>query len=108
VRAQQIQKYESGANRVSASRLFAFAQTLEVSVSHFFEGIEVAQSGPPLAERTAGQHSPQLTDLLSDTQFLSFAQEFMWLPEGHRDAVVALVQSLSDHDKVRHHARRIP
>lgn len=38
---QQIQKYESGANRVSAGRLFQIAQKLEVSISHFFEGLGV-------------------------------------------------------------------
>ncbi|NQU55588.1 MAG: helix-turn-helix transcriptional regulator [Rhodospirillales bacterium] len=34
---QQIQKYERGANRVSASRLFEFSQVLDVSISYFFD-----------------------------------------------------------------------
>lgn len=34
---QQIQKYETGANRVSASRLWWIAQALEVGVEHFFD-----------------------------------------------------------------------
>lgn len=34
---QQVQKYERGANRVSASRLFEFAAVLDVSPSHFFD-----------------------------------------------------------------------
>jgi transcriptional regulator with XRE-family HTH domain len=37
---QQIQKYEKGANRVSASRLQEFAKMLDVPVSFFFEGLE--------------------------------------------------------------------
>ncbi len=37
VKFQQIQKYETGANRVSASRLWEIAQVLDVPVSHFFE-----------------------------------------------------------------------
>ena len=36
---QQIQKYERGANRVSASRLLEFAKMLDVPVSFFFEGL---------------------------------------------------------------------
>ncbi|MDY0872691.1 helix-turn-helix domain-containing protein [Dongia rigui] len=36
---QQIQKYESGANRVSSSRLFDIAQVLDVSIPYFFEGM---------------------------------------------------------------------
>ncbi len=35
---QQIQKYEKGANRVSASRLWQFGVTLDVPVSFFFDG----------------------------------------------------------------------
>ncbi len=36
---QQIQKYETGANRISASRLFELAQILEVSPAFFFEDL---------------------------------------------------------------------
>ena len=38
VRFQQIQKYESGVNRVSASRLWDLSQALDVSVAYFFDG----------------------------------------------------------------------
>jgi transcriptional regulator with XRE-family HTH domain len=37
---QQIQKYETGANRVSAGRLFEIAQRLSVDVGYFFEGLD--------------------------------------------------------------------
>ena len=39
---QQVQKYESGANRIAASRLYNICQTLEVEVGYFFEGIDEA------------------------------------------------------------------
>lgn len=44
---QQIQKYETGANRVSAGRLFQIAQRLEVPISFFFEelGIDYSHDG---------------------------------------------------------------
>jgi transcriptional regulator with XRE-family HTH domain len=42
---QQIQKYESGANRIAASRLYAICQSLEVEVSFFFEGVDEMLSG---------------------------------------------------------------
>lgn len=35
---QQVQKYEKGRNRLSASRLFQFARVLDVPISYFFEG----------------------------------------------------------------------
>lgn len=37
---QQIQKYERGANRVSAGRLLRFSQILEVPINYFYEGLE--------------------------------------------------------------------
>ena len=44
VRFQQVQKYESGANRVSASRLLMVAETLGVPISYFFQGLDNAAS----------------------------------------------------------------
>ncbi|MCP5366723.1 MAG: helix-turn-helix transcriptional regulator [Hyphomicrobiales bacterium] len=37
---QQIQKYETGRNRISASRLYRFANALDVEVAAFYEGID--------------------------------------------------------------------
>ena len=47
IKFQQIQKYETGANRVSASRLWDIADALDVSVSFFFEGLESDSAALP-------------------------------------------------------------
>ncbi len=47
---QQLQKYEKGANRVSASRLFELTQILDVPISYFFEEMDMdnpATDAPP-------------------------------------------------------------
>ena len=52
---QQLQKYERGFNRVSASRLFKLAQFFRVPVSVFFEGLEerhAVQEGAPAGAQT--------------------------------------------------------
>jgi len=36
---QQVQKYEKGTNRVSASKLWLIAQFLQVDLTYFFEGL---------------------------------------------------------------------
>ena len=41
---QQVQKYERGTNRVSASRLFSFSKILGVSIDFFYDGIENANT----------------------------------------------------------------
>ena len=50
---QQVQKYERGANRVSASRLWDISQILDVPVSYFFEDMtdDVMKSSPRLISR---------------------------------------------------------
>lgn len=40
IKFQQIQKYETGMNRVSASRLWDVSEALGVSIAYFFEGLK--------------------------------------------------------------------
>ena len=42
IRFQQIQKYECGANRISAARLWQLAEALDVSISYFYDGLSDA------------------------------------------------------------------
>jgi transcriptional regulator with XRE-family HTH domain len=56
VRFQQIQKYECGANRMSAARVWQLAQVLEVPVGYFYEGL-----GPQLEARRDGEHREVFT-----------------------------------------------
>ena len=53
---QQVQKYEVGANRVAASRLWDIAKALEVDIGYFFEGIQkrAGRVRKPSAGRSAG------------------------------------------------------
>ncbi len=50
---QQVQKYERGTNRISASRLYDLARVLDVSIEHFFEDMspEVAARSPAATKR---------------------------------------------------------
>lgn len=52
---QQLQKYETGANRVSASRMFELSKLLNITPAFFFEGLEGQSydSMPPLDIETA-------------------------------------------------------
>jgi transcriptional regulator with XRE-family HTH domain len=49
---QQVQKYERGGNRISASRLFDLSRVLDVPVSFFFDGMDEAPPVPsPMPEQ---------------------------------------------------------
>ncbi len=58
---QQVQKYENGTNRISASRLFDLTRVLDVSIEHFFEDIPaaVAARSPAATKRGAAKKSPR-------------------------------------------------
>jgi len=45
---QQVQKYETGSNRVSAGRLYEIAKHLDTDVAHFFLGAEPSAPSEPL------------------------------------------------------------
>ena len=53
---QQVQKYERGTNRVSASKLYQAAKVLQAPVSYFFEGLPATVSGVAEDEQAAFVH----------------------------------------------------
>jgi transcriptional regulator with XRE-family HTH domain len=55
---QQIQKYEKGASRISAGRLFQVAKALGVTISHFY-GEALART-PGMAEEEGASPAPQM------------------------------------------------
>ncbi len=63
---QQVQKYEKGTNRVSASRLFEFATLLGVEISYFFDGADETGNEriQPDDEAAAFQVSPVDVEIL--------------------------------------------
>jgi transcriptional regulator with XRE-family HTH domain len=60
---QQVQKYEGGANRVSASRLSAMSDILGMPIPYFFEGFGV-DATPEDRERRERMERPETLDLI--------------------------------------------
>lgn len=89
IKFQQIQKYETGANRVSASRLWDIADALDVEVSFFFEGLD--NDG---AERDEASAVP--SDLLGDKEALDLVRSYYAIPENQRRRLFDLARVLSD------------
>ena len=91
IKFQQIQKYETGMNRISASRLWDIAQALGVSISFFFEGFETAEGGSEHTEST-----PERGDLLADKEALELVRSYYSIPEAQRRRLFDLARVLSD------------
>jgi transcriptional regulator with XRE-family HTH domain len=70
---QQVQKYERGLNRVSASKLYAIAKRLDAPISHFFEGLE--QTDLQSADR-ALQRQRDLADFLASDEGVELVDTF--------------------------------
>lgn len=90
IKFQQIQKYETGANRVSASRLWDIADALDVDVSFFFEGLET--QGSDRAETPEGVPA----DILGDKEALDLVRSYYSIPENQRRRLFDLARVLSD------------
>ena len=52
---QQLQKYENGTNRVSASRLFDLSRVLDVPIAHFFDDMPTAVAASSPANKKRGR-----------------------------------------------------
>jgi transcriptional regulator with XRE-family HTH domain len=83
---QQIQKYERGLNRVSASKLFEVSRALGVPVSFFFDGL-VQSPGEEGAESSA-------LALLATAEGAEMATYFPKLPPATRKSIAAVVRAI--------------
>jgi transcriptional regulator with XRE-family HTH domain len=90
---QQIQKYENGSNRISASRLQHLCTILQVPVSFFFDG---APQEPKLPTLGSGEHSPSyVNDFLATSDGVALALAFGRIGDPKvRRAIVALVEQI--------------
>src|SRR5689334_14883518 len=61
---QQVQKYESGSNRVSASRLMEISKALNVSVSYFFDDLQVIEGGGTTIDESI-KFTPEICKLIN-------------------------------------------
>ncbi len=89
IKFQQIQKYETGANRVSASRLWDIAAALDVQISFFFDGLDNDESA------AAGDSSVP-ADLMGDKEALELVRSYYAIPENQRRRLFDLARVLSD------------
>ena len=94
---QQVQKYESGANRISASKLWELCCVLDVAPGYFFEGISGATAPAGQASLPEGHIGEYQPDPSSARQILDLNHNFQRIPNTRvRRQVVQLVKALVD------------
>ncbi|PWR22460.1 helix-turn-helix domain-containing protein [Zavarzinia aquatilis] len=82
---QQVQKYEKGTNRISASKLHKMAEVLDVPISFFFDGVEGTKT-----ESESGD-----LDLMSRAETISLVRAYYLIEdEAVRRKVIELLRTL--------------
>ena len=96
IRFQQIQKYECGANRVTASRLYELAVSLNVPVNYFFEGLQAQMSATQTPGAPANDRDLIAADVLSQKETLELIRAYYKLGERPRRRLLDLAKALQD------------
>lgn len=93
---QQVQKYERGANRVSASKLYEIARSLSTPVSYFFEGLS-----DPVTSQGFGEPASDafVHDFLVTHEGVELAAIFPRITRGRvRRRILDLVRAMVEED----------
>lgn len=94
---QQVQKYEKGSNRISASRLQQIAKMLDVPVSFFFEGAPTGDL--PTAGFSDAASTAYVSDFLSTSEGVQLTKAFVRIKNPRvRRRIVDLVEALGEEE----------
>ncbi|EJL32591.1 putative transcriptional regulator [Caulobacter sp. AP07] len=88
VRFQQIQKYECGANRISAARLWQLSEALEVPVGYFYDGLSDQARQEAVGEAEGGE-------MFARKETLDLVRAYYLLGERPRRRLLDLAKSLN-------------
>jgi len=94
---QQVQKYEKGTNRISASRLQAISQILDAPVHFFFEGAPNTVKGGHGSHGLGESPSPAyVTDFLTTSDGLALVKAFVKIKDSAlRRSIVRMVEAIT-------------
>jgi transcriptional regulator with XRE-family HTH domain len=88
---QQVQKYERGVNRVSASKLYEISRSLQISAHYFFEGL--TDYGHDCSDHTGPERTGM--EFLTTPEGFELASLFPRLNNGHaRRGILDLVRAM--------------
>lgn len=103
---QQVQKYESGKNRIGASRLFSIAQVLGVPIQFFYDALPPdepgAEGAPGVADRPQEGY---VVEFLASREGLDLNKAFVRIANpAARRAIIDLVRALAGDGDTDHEA----
>ncbi len=99
---QQVQKYERGSNRISASRLYNMARLLDVPITYFFEGMDSEKTPGfkeafTLSQQEPGHEFPE--DVMLRKETLSLLRYYYSIDDDHlRQRFTELLKGVNKSD----------
>jgi len=93
IKFQQIQKYETGMNRVSASRLWDISDVLDVKICFFFNEMLDENSISPVV---GSSKTDMPVDIMADKEALELVRSYYAMPEKQRRRLFELARVMSD------------
>jgi len=97
---QQIQKYETAGNRISASRLFDISQALETSVAFFYMGLPGNFPPETKRNRSIHVHEPSDSDPLTKNETLQMINLYWNLSSDEkRSMILKMLKTLNGENK---------
>lgn len=88
---QQVQKYERGANRISASKLWDIGKVLGVAPAYFFEGLDPASASGQQDDGDLVMH-----EFLMTAEGVELATRLPRIRQAYRRRVLELVRTLDE------------
>ncbi len=92
IRFQQIQKYECGANRISAARLWQLSEALEIPIGYFYDGLSEQQR----KEREPIIAEPRSGEVMARKETMDLIRAYYQLGERPRRRLLDLAKSLNN------------
>ncbi|WP_294538886.1 helix-turn-helix transcriptional regulator [uncultured Rhodoblastus sp.] len=97
---QQVQKYEKGANRISASRLQQISEALNIPLAYFFKGAPVSDGVVSGGFAESGSEDNFASDFVMTAEGLSLNRAFARIADPKvRKKIVDLVTTLAEGSK---------
>ena len=88
---QQIQKYETGANRVSSSRLYELSLILDVPITYFYRQVRASKN-------TRARFNSDTMQMMRRSETLSLVRHYYMLDRQVRRSIASMCRSLAPQD----------
>ncbi len=95
IRFQQIQKYESGANRISASRLWTLSKALRAPISYFYDGVDDGAVLVELETSNTDHDTGSTGDPFQNKDTIALVRAFYTLNAEPRQRLLDLAKAMS-------------